>query len=99
MNTTLFNWIKHNETISHLFEECEWSKQIWFGSSLGVAFNSHASRYVPFQEWLKTNIIDTNEDSIVNMLALCYEILCTRNKKCFEGTKIDMAVTMQKTNN
>jgi len=87
---------QHNETISHLFMDCHWSKHIWFASSLGVVFNSHASRYVPFQEWLKRIIIDENEDVIVNVLALCYEIWCTRNKKCFEGTEIDVATTVHK---
>jgi len=65
---------EHNETISHLFMECHWSKQIWFASSLGVVFNSHDSRYIPFNKWLEENIIDLDEDIIVYVLTLCYEI-------------------------
>jgi len=45
--------------------ECRWSKQIWFASSLGVVFNLHDSRYVPFHKWLEENIIDVDEDIIV----------------------------------
>jgi len=45
-------------------------------------FNLHASRYIPFQELLKRNIIDTNENILVNVMALCYEI--------------DVVVTVQK---
>jgi len=50
--------------------DCHWSKHVWFASFLGVVFNSHASRYTPFQfqEWLKRNIIDANEDIIVNVM-------------------------------
>ena len=28
---------------------------------------------------------------------MCYEIWCARNKKCFEGTDVDVATTIQKT--
>ena len=45
---------------------------------------------------MKRNIINPNEDIIVNVLALCYEIWCTRNKKCFEGVEIDVEATVQK---
>ena len=55
-----------------------------FASSLGVVFNSHDSRYVPFHKWLEENIIDV------------HEIWCDRNKKCFEGTDVDVAATVQK---
>jgi hypothetical protein len=77
--------------------ECHWSKQIWFASSLGIVFNLHEPRYVPFSEWLKRNIIDADEDIIVHVLAFCYEIWCARNKKCFEGTYVDVTVIVQKT--
>jgi len=87
---------EYNETISHLFMECHWSKQIWFTSFLGVVFNSHDSRYVPFHKWLEENIIDVDEDIIVHVPALCYEIWCARNKKCFEGTDVDLAATIEK---
>ena len=43
------------------------------------------------------DIIDVDEDIIVHVLALCYEIWCARNKKCFEGTDVDVASTVQKT--
>ncbi|KEH18605.1 hypothetical protein MTR_8g027132 [Medicago truncatula] len=33
---------------------------------------------------------------IVHVLALCYEIWCARNKKCFEGIDVDVAATIQK---
>jgi len=45
---------------------------------------------------LVDNIIDVNEDIIVHVLVLCYEIWCARNKKCFEGTGVDVAATIQK---
>jgi len=61
-----------------------------------VVFNSHDSRYVPFHKWLEENIIDVDEDIIVHILALCYEIRCARNKKYFEGTDVDVASTVQK---
>jgi len=54
--------------------ECHWSKQIWFAYSLGVVFNSHDSRYVHFHKWFEKNIIDVDENIIVHILALCYEI-------------------------
>ena len=62
-----------------------------------MVFDSHESRYVPFHKWLEKNIIDVNEDIIVHVLTLCYEIWCARNKKCFEGIDVDVAATIQKT--
>ena len=44
---------------------------------------------------MEENIIDVDED-IVHVMALCYEILCAKNKKCFEGTEVDVATTIQK---
>ena len=61
-----------------------------------MVFDSHESRYVPFHKWLEKNIIDVDEDIIVHILALCYEIWCARNKKCFEGTDVDVTATIQK---
>ncbi|KEH38161.1 hypothetical protein MTR_2g061390 [Medicago truncatula] len=52
--------------------------------------------YVPFRKWLEENIIDVDEDIIVHVLALCYEIWCARNKKCFEGADVDVTTTVQK---
>jgi len=43
------------------------------------------------------DIIDVDEDIIVHVLALCYEIWCARNKKYFEGTDVDVAAIVQKT--
>jgi hypothetical protein len=76
--------------------ECHWLKQIWFASPLGVVFNSHDSRHDPFHKWLEENIIDVDEDIIVHVLTLCYEIWRARNKKCFEGADVDVAATVQK---
>jgi hypothetical protein len=45
---------------------------------------------------LERNIIDVDEDIIVHVLVLCYEIWCARNKKCFEGTDVDVTVIVQK---
>jgi len=61
-----------------------------------VVFDSHESRYVPFHKWLEKNIIDVDEDIIVHVLALCYEIWCVRNKKCFDGIDVDVTATIQK---
>lgn len=55
-----------------------------------MIFNSHDPRYVPFQEWLERNIIDVDEDS--HVLALCNEICCARNKKCFERGDVYVVV-------
>jgi len=81
---------EHNEAISHLFVECHRSKH------LDVVFNSHNSRYIPFNRWLEDNIIDVDEDIIVHILALCYKIWCARKKKCFEGIDVDVVATIQK---
>ena len=61
-----------------------------------MVFNSHDFRYVSFHKWLEENIIDVDEDIIVHVLALCYEIWCARNKKCFKETDVDVAATVQK---
>ena len=61
--------------------KCHWSKHIWFASSLGVIFNSHDSRYVPFLKWLEENIIYVDED-IITMFWPCvmrYGVLEIRN--------------------
>jgi hypothetical protein len=45
---------------------------------------------------LEENIIDVDEDVIVHVMVLCYEIWCARNKECFEETDDDVAATVQK---
>jgi len=35
-------------------------------------------------------------DMVCFLYRLCYEIWCARNKKCFEGTDVDVAATVQK---
>ena len=62
-----------------------------------MVLNSHKFRYAPFQKWLERNIIDVDEDNIVHILALCYEIWCDRSMKYFEGADLDVAATFQKT--
>lgn len=60
-----------------------------FASPLGLIFNWHDYRHVPFHEWLERNIIDAYENVIVQVLALRYEIWYARNKKCFETIDVD----------
>ena len=37
-----------------------------------------------------------DEDIIVHVLVLCYEIWCARNKKYIKRTDVDVAATIQK---
>ena len=61
-----------------------------------MIFNPQDSRYVPFLEWLQTNVIDADEDVIVHVLTMCYEIWCARNKICFDGTDVNVVANVQK---
>lgn len=51
METSLFLWSwRGNESVQHLFLECEHSKRIWRASSLG--FNFDVGALVSFNSWI-----------------------------------------------
>jgi hypothetical protein len=73
-----------NETVEHLFMECEWAISVWFASPLGVKFRYNDDSPKSFLEWLKHIIIHEEKDVIQLVMAVCYEIWWTRNKRLFE---------------
>lgn len=71
------------ETISHLFIECEWSKQVWFGSCLRITFQYFDENKISFTTWIPSITQTESEEIVQHVMVICYEIWLTRNKNIF----------------
>jgi len=74
------------ETINHVFMECPFSIQIWFGHHLSIRFSD--DRDYEFFDWLRNFFINSDEDSTRDVVSIAYSIWYARNKKVFEDLNI-----------
>lgn len=44
---------ERNETVEHLFMDCEWVRSVWLASHLGVNFSCNNSYAESFLDWLE----------------------------------------------
>lgn len=90
---------QQNETISHIFKDCDWTKRVWFASHLGINFNNSNFHGCSFNEWVEHIIVNEPEHVIKYVLSICYDIWKVRNKVCFEGLEIPIVATVVHTAN
>jgi hypothetical protein len=74
------------ETITHLFMECNRANRIWFGSSLGIKFNSNHRNFI---EWLFYCLDTLKEEELCYIAAITYSIWFARNKTVFENLDLE----------
>jgi hypothetical protein len=73
--------LQGEETISHLFMECDRVTRVWFGSNLGIKFSTNQKQFL---DWLFYCLTSLKEDDICYLAALIYGIWWARNKLVFE---------------
>jgi hypothetical protein len=66
--------------------ECNRANRIWFGSSLGIKFNSNHRNFI---EWLFYCLDTLKEEEICYIAALTYGIWLARNKMVFENLDLE----------
>jgi hypothetical protein len=81
------------ETIEHVFMNCQHADRIWFGSKLGIKFDH---RHTNFPEWLSHAINSLKNEDLIYMAAVIYGIWYARNQKTFEYNDIEDYVTLEK---
>jgi ribonuclease HI len=78
--------LQGEETINHLFMSCSRAHRVWFGSSLGIRFNtSHTS----FTDWLIYCISTLKEEDLCTIASITYGIWFARNKMVFDNYDIE----------
>jgi hypothetical protein len=72
---------------------CDRSTKIWFGSKIGVKFDS---LQISFAEWVKYSINTLKEEDIIYIAAITYGIWFARNQLIFEDRDIEEWDTIDK---
>jgi hypothetical protein len=85
--------LRREETIEHVFKECQHADRIWFGSKLGIRFSSMQGSFL---DWLIYAINNLNEEDLSYVAAICYGIWYARNQQVFEQRNIEEHETISK---
>lgn len=90
---------KANESIEHIFTQCEWTQAVWFGSPL--QWHTPPPDSLNFRDWFDSRVTfikKEREDDFDNLLALFFNILwgiwIGRNKFVFEGKPVNPLFTI-----
>jgi hypothetical protein len=78
--------LKKEETISHLFMECDRTTRIWFGSNLGIKFTPNHTNFI---DWLFHCISTFKKEDLCYVAAILYGIWWARNKQVFEDHNME----------
>jgi hypothetical protein len=81
------------ETIDHVFKECQYADRVWFGSKLGIRFSSIQTS---FRDWLIYSASHLNEEDLSYVAAICYGLWYARNQHVFEHRHIEEHETINK---
>lgn len=74
---------RSDETIEHLFFECEFGRRLWRASSLGLDFIVGSP--VSFKEWLLEWVREVPDKSaVVEGIYLLWAVWCARNRVVFD---------------
>jgi hypothetical protein len=85
--------LQKEETIEHVFKDCQHADRIWFGSKLGIRFSSVQSS---FRDWLIYAFHNLNNEDLSYVAAICYGIWYARNQQVFEHRHIEEHETISK---
>jgi hypothetical protein len=84
------------ETIDHVFKDCQYADKVWFGSKLGIRFSSIQSS---FRDWLIYSTSNLIEEDLSYVAAICYGLWYARNQQVFEQRHIEEYETIYKAQN
>lgn len=85
--------LQGEETISHLFMECDRVTRVWFGSNLGIKFSTNQKQFL---DWLFYCISTLKDEDICFLTAIIYGLWWARNKMVFENYDIEDKVIIEK---
>jgi hypothetical protein len=85
--------LQGEETISHLFMECDRATRVWFGSNLGIKFSMNQTQ---FMEWLFYCISTLKKEDICFIAAIIYGIWWARNKMVFDNYDMEDKAIIEK---
>jgi hypothetical protein len=74
------------ETIDHLFKDCDRARRVWFGCGLGINFISNQGS---FTDWLLYCISTLKMEELCHLSAIIYGIWFARNKLVFDNIDTD----------
>jgi hypothetical protein len=83
---------KKLEDITHVFQGCDWAKQVWFASQLNINFDN--AQYPNFSEWLQNVIPYSSKEVVEQICAICYHIWKARNMLVFRQREIPVMETL-----
>nr|GMD13251.1 UPF0481 protein At3g47200-like [Ipomoea batatas] len=72
---------REEESILHLFIDCQFAKECWRFSALPVQTNNFSS----FSDWADHHISTLGEEQISLMITICWKIWNARNNKIWNG--------------
>jgi hypothetical protein len=73
------------EDQNHVFLECEWTKNVWFGSALTIRFNNQK---LEFSKWIEHCLVRETTQAMETIGALCYHIWKARYHLIFRSKDI-----------
>jgi hypothetical protein len=81
------------ETITHLFMDCDRARKIWFGSNLGITFTSN---HINFIDWLFYCFTTLKDKDLCYLVSVTYGIWFARNLLIFENHDLEDSMTLEK---
>jgi hypothetical protein len=63
--------MQREETISHLFMKCDRAHKVWFGSALGIKFDSSHTNFI---DWVSYCFSTLKEEELCHIAAISYGI-------------------------
>jgi hypothetical protein len=85
--------MQKEETINHLFMECDRARIIWFRSKLGITFNTNHRNFV---DWLLYCFTTLKDKELCYLASVTYEIWFARNLHVFENRDMDDTKILEK---
>lgn len=80
---------KDNETVEHLFFQCDFARRIWRVSRLGLDFSVGSP--VAFGEWFLNWMCDALDSSaLLESISILWTIWCCRNDFVFRNLQVDV---------
>lgn len=78
-------YLKKDEILDHIFEDCHWTKKVWFGYDLTINFEGGKQKSM--RNWIWETIDQRDNQTIKSILNVLYVIWWVRNKFIHEDNE------------